>query len=47
MPVLGYGGGVTPQGRLAEAGAIVFNDMRDLPALITELDAAAGARAPP
>ncbi|MEC3997936.1 HAD family phosphatase [Actinacidiphila sp. DG2A-62] len=34
MRVYGYAGGLTPAGWLAEEGAVVFDDMRDLPALI-------------
>jgi beta-phosphoglucomutase-like phosphatase (HAD superfamily) len=30
MRVLGYAGGVTPAERLAHAGAVVFDDMREL-----------------
>ena len=38
MRAFAYAGGVTPAERLARPGAVVFNDMRELPAL---LDAAA------
>jgi len=34
MRVLGFGGGVTPGDRLAGDGTVVFDDMRDLPALL-------------
>ncbi|MFJ4224874.1 HAD family hydrolase [Microbacterium sp. NPDC089695] len=34
MRVLGYAGGITPVEWLAEEGATVFTDMRDLPALL-------------
>lgn len=34
MRALGFAGGLTPPEWLAEAGAIVFHDMKDLPALI-------------
>jgi HAD superfamily hydrolase (TIGR01509 family) len=40
MRVLGYGGGVTPAEWLEEAGAQVFTDMRELPALLEKLGAA-------
>ncbi|WP_443047201.1 HAD hydrolase-like protein [Streptomyces sp. KMM 9044] len=35
MRRLGYGGGVTPAGRLAGPGTAVFHDLRELPALLT------------
>ncbi len=34
MRALGYAGGLTPAGRLRDAGALVFDDMRDLPRLL-------------
>jgi HAD superfamily hydrolase (TIGR01509 family) len=34
MRVLGYGGGVTPAEKLERSGAVVFDDMRDLPLLL-------------
>jgi HAD superfamily hydrolase (TIGR01509 family) len=34
MSVLGYAGGVTPAEKLKRRGAVVFNDMRDLPNLL-------------
>jgi HAD superfamily hydrolase (TIGR01509 family) len=34
MRALGYGGGVTPGDRLAGDGTVVFDDMRELPALL-------------
>ena len=40
MRALGYAGGVTPAARLEAAGAIVFDDMRRLPELITAGEAA-------
>jgi HAD superfamily hydrolase (TIGR01509 family) len=37
MRALGYAGGLTPAHRLRDAGATVFDDMRDLPRLLDEL----------
>ncbi|MFT2752848.1 HAD family hydrolase [Clavibacter sp. Sh2088] len=37
MRALGYAGGLTPAARLRDAGATVFDDMRDLPRLLREL----------
>jgi HAD superfamily hydrolase (TIGR01509 family) len=37
MRALGYAGGLTPAARLRDAGATVFDDMRDLPRLLDEL----------
>ena len=37
MRALGYAGGLTPAGRLRDAGAAVFDDMRDLPGLLRGL----------
>ncbi|WP_316308925.1 HAD family hydrolase [Clavibacter michiganensis] len=34
MRALGYAGGLTPADRLRDAGALVFDDMRDLPRLL-------------
>jgi HAD superfamily hydrolase (TIGR01509 family) len=34
MSVLAYAGGVTPAGKLKRSGAVVFDDMRDLPDLL-------------
>ena len=34
MRALGYAGGLTPRARLEAAGALVFDDMRDLPRLL-------------
>jgi HAD superfamily hydrolase (TIGR01509 family) len=34
MRVLAYAGGVTPAAKLAVPGAVVFDDMRDLPSLL-------------
>jgi HAD superfamily hydrolase (TIGR01509 family) len=34
MRVLGYAGGLTPRGWLCDLGATVFDDMRDIPALV-------------
>jgi HAD superfamily hydrolase (TIGR01509 family) len=42
MRVLAYGGGVTPPERLADHGAPVFRDMRELPTLLAELGACTG-----
>jgi HAD superfamily hydrolase (TIGR01509 family) len=36
MRAFGYAGGLTPRERLADAGAIVFDDMRDLPRLLRD-----------
>jgi HAD superfamily hydrolase (TIGR01509 family) len=38
MRALAYGGGVTPPERLAGPGTIVFEDMRELPALLAALE---------
>ncbi|MEV6972567.1 HAD family hydrolase [Kitasatospora sp. NPDC093806] len=35
MRAFGYAGGLTPADRLAGPGTVVFDDMRDLPALLT------------
>jgi HAD superfamily hydrolase (TIGR01509 family) len=37
MRALGYAGGLTPAHRLRDAGATVFDDMRDLPRLLADL----------
>ena len=37
MRVLGYAGGLTPRAWLSELGATVFDDMRDVPALVDGL----------
>ena len=34
MRAFGYGGGMTPPDRLEGHGAVVFDDMRDLPRLL-------------
>jgi hypothetical protein len=34
MRAFGYAGGVTPAGRLAGPATVVFDDMRELPALL-------------
>jgi HAD superfamily hydrolase (TIGR01509 family) len=38
MHALGYAGGLTPAHWLADEGARVFDDMRELPSLLAELD---------
>lgn len=45
MKVLAYGGGVTPAAKLEGAHTTVFEDMRDLPALL-EVSAPHGSKAP-
>ncbi|MGO3886133.1 MAG: HAD family hydrolase [Mycetocola sp.] len=42
MDVLGYAGGLTPPQWLRDAGAPVFDDMRDLPDLINRVNASTG-----
>jgi HAD superfamily hydrolase (TIGR01509 family) len=42
MRVLAYGGGVTPPERLAGPGTTVFQDMRELPALLATLNDCVG-----
>ncbi|ANP49523.1 HAD superfamily hydrolase (TIGR01509 family) [Streptomyces griseochromogenes] len=42
MRCFGYGGGLTPPERLRQAGAVVFDDMRELPRLLA--GAGAGTR---
>ncbi|MFE0460046.1 HAD family hydrolase [Kitasatospora sp. NPDC058965] len=42
MRALGFAGGLTPAQWLADAGAAVFTDMRELPALLAGIDADAG-----
>jgi HAD superfamily hydrolase (TIGR01509 family) len=38
MTVFGYGGGITPTESLAQPGVTIFNDMRELPALMGSSD---------
>ncbi|WP_317447693.1 HAD family hydrolase [Streptomyces collinus] len=45
MRVFGYAGGLTPAERLAESGAQVFYDMRELPGLLREQQVMAGGLA--
>jgi hypothetical protein len=40
MLALAYAGGVTPVEKLRGPGTIVFDDMRELPGLLAELDRA-------
>ena len=41
MPVLAYAGGLTPRDKLAGPGTVLFDDMRELPDLITRRGSAA------
>ena len=44
MKVLAYGGSVTPREKLGDAGAIVFDHMHELPALLARVDSLPAAR---
>ncbi|MEY2233028.1 MULTISPECIES: HAD family hydrolase [Streptomyces] len=46
MRAFGYAGGLTPSGRLVGPGTVVFDDMRELPGLITGQRRPAPAGAP-